>query len=76
VFEGAAQALGLPQRRVDEFDTLRDWRNRKYRAGKLSTVAEVEEAIALVMPFQSDIADWFAKRHPDMLKQGLTGGTP
>jgi hypothetical protein len=74
VFEGAAQALSLSQRRVDELDTLRDWRNRKYRAGKLSTPAEVEEAIALVLPFLADVAAWFAAQHPDMLKQGLAGG--
>jgi hypothetical protein len=55
---------------------LRDWRKRKYRAGKRSTAAEVEEAIALVMPFQVDIANWFAKRHAEMLKRGLTGSAP
>ena len=76
VFEGAAQAMGLSQARFDELDALRDWRNRKYRAGQFSTLAEVEEAIALVTPFQAAMAAWFAKQHPVLMKQGLgSGGT-
>jgi hypothetical protein len=75
VFEGAAQAMGLTQRRVDELDTLRDWRNRKYRAGKFSTPEEVDEAIALVTPFQADVAAWFAAQHPRLMKQGMGGAT-
>lgn len=71
VLEGAAQAVGLGQNRFDELDALRDWRNRKYRAGQFSTVEEVNEAIALVMPFQADVAAWFALRHPALLKGGL-----
>lgn len=55
VFEGVAQAMGLSQRRFDELDALRDWRNRKYHAGQFSALAEVEEAIALVTPFQGDM---------------------
>ena len=74
VFEGAAQAVGLGQSRFDEIDALRDWRNRKYRAGQFSTIAEVTEAIALVTPFQADVATWFATEHPTLLKQGLSGG--
>jgi hypothetical protein len=74
VFEGAAQAVGLGQSRFDEIDALRDWRNRKYRAGQFSTIAEVTEAIALVTPFQADVASWFANQHPTLLKQGLAGG--
>lgn len=74
VFEGAAQAMGLGQGRFDELDALRDWRNRKYRAGQFSTVAEVEEAIALVTPFQAAVAGWFANQHPVLLKQGIAGG--
>src|SRR5690606_20354816 len=50
VLEGAAQAVGLGQARYDELDALRDWRNRKYRAGQFSTIEEVNEAIALVKP--------------------------
>lgn len=71
VFEGAAQAMGLSQARFDELDALRDWRNRKYRAGQFSTLAEVEEAIALVTPFQAAMAAWFAKQHAVLMKQGL-----
>jgi hypothetical protein len=71
VFKGAAQAMGLGQGRVDELDTLRDWRNRKYRAGKFSTLAEVDEAIALVTPFQAHVAAWFAQHHATLLKQGM-----
>lgn len=73
VLQGAAQAIGLGQARYDELDTLRDWRNRKYRAGRFSTPAEVEEAIDLVTPFQADVATWFASRHASLLKQGLAG---
>jgi hypothetical protein len=73
VFEGAAQAMGLGQNRYDELDALRDWRNRKYRAGQFSTLAEVEEAIALVKPFQADMATWFANQHAVLMKRGLGG---
>jgi hypothetical protein len=73
VFEGAAQAMGLGQNRYDELDALRDWRNRKYRAGQFSTAAEVEEAIALVKPFQADMAIWFANQHAVLMKRGLGG---
>jgi hypothetical protein len=74
VFEGAAHAMGLGQNRYDELDALRDWRNRKYRAGQFSTPAEVEEAIALVKPFQAGMAIWFASQHAVLMKQGLGGG--
>ena len=74
VFEGAAQAMGLSQSRYDELDALRDWRNRKYRAGQFSIAAEVEEAIALVKPFQADMAIWFAGQHAVLMKQGFGGG--
>lgn len=74
VFEGAAEAIGLTQARFDELDALRDWRNRKYRAGQFSTVDEVNEAIALVTPFQADVAAWFAARHSTLMKQGIAGG--
>ena len=68
---GAAQAIGLGQGRLDELDTLRDWRNRKYRAGQLSTEAEVAEAIGWVRPFLDEVAAWFARQHPVLMKQGL-----
>lgn len=71
VFEGALQAVGLAQRRFDELDALRDWRNRKYRAGQFSTAGEVDEAIALVSPFQADVAAWFNRQHGALMKQGL-----
>jgi hypothetical protein len=73
VFEGAAQAIGLGQGRFDELDALRDWRNRKYRAGQFSTINEVNEAIALVTPFQADVAAWFANQHPALMKRGMGG---
>ncbi len=69
--EGAAQAVGLGQKRLDDLDALRDWRNRKYRAGQLATVAEVNEAIALVRPFLADVATWFQAHHADLIKRGL-----
>ncbi len=75
VFEGAAQAMGLGQSRFDELDSLREWRNRKYRAGQFSTAAEVDEGIALVKPFLVDAANWFATQHPVLMKQGMAGGT-
>lgn len=72
VLEGAAQAVGLGQHRFDALDALRDWRIRKYRAGQFSTVAEVNEAIALVKPFQADVAAWFASRHSTLMMQGMS----
>lgn len=74
VFEGAAQAIGLSEGRHDELDTLRDWRNRKYRAGQFSSDAEVDEAIGWVKPFLADVAAWFARQHAVLMKQGLGGG--
>lgn len=74
VLEGAAQAVGLGQARFDELDTLRDWRNRKYRAGQLMTVQEVDEAIAWVKPFLAEVAAWFAAHHATLMKQGLALG--
>jgi hypothetical protein len=72
--EGAVQAIHLSQRRHDELDALREWRNRKYRAGELSTSQEVEEAIALVTPFQQDVAKWFASAYPGLIKRGMSTG--
>jgi len=73
VLQGATQAVGLGQMRFDELDALRDWRNRKYRAGQFTTIEEVDEAIALVTPFQADVAAWFASRHSNLMKQGAQG---
>ena len=70
-FEGAAHAAGLGQARVDALDALRDWRNRKYRAGLVSTAEEATEAVALAAPYLADVAAWFAATHPALLKQGL-----
>lgn len=70
--EGAVRAVNLGQGRSDELDALREWRNRKYRAGQLSTPQEVDEAIALVTPFQQDVATWFASAHPALIKQGMS----
>ena len=42
VLEGTAAAIGLSQSRLDELDTLRDWRNRKYRAGFNVETKELE----------------------------------
>lgn len=53
--EGAAAAIGLSQSRLDELDTLRDWRNREYRAGFNVEPEELGEAIAWVSPF---LATW------------------
>lgn len=74
VLEGTAQAMGMSQGRFDELDALRNWRNRKYRAGQFSKAEEVEEAIAMVTPFQADVAHWFADQHPVLMKQGMGGG--
>ncbi|HSW04189.1 hypothetical protein [Aquabacterium sp.] len=70
-FEGAAHAVGLGQARFDTLDALRDWRNRKYRAGLVSTADEAREAVALAEPWLADVATWFAAAHPALLKQGL-----
>jgi len=76
VFEGAAHALGLGQGRFDQIDALRDWRNRKYRAGQFTTVEEVNEAIVLVRPFQAEAAEWFERKHPTLIKQGMGSQEP
>ena len=73
VLQGTVQAVGLSQTRFDELDAMRDWRNRKYRAGQFSTIEEVNEAVALVRPFQADVATWFASRHSILMKQGARG---
>lgn len=70
-FEGAATAIGLGQARFDALDALRDWRNRKYRAGLVSTAEEASESVALVEPYLGDVAAWFAATCPALLKQGL-----
>ena len=70
-FEGAAQASGLGQARFDALDALRDWRNRKYRAGLVSTAEEATEAVALAEPYLADVAAWFATAYPALPKQGL-----
>ena len=70
--EGAAQALGLSVNNYDELDTLRDWRNRKYRAGYSVLPDELAEAIDLVKPFLKSVADWFYLQHAPLLKRGMT----
>jgi hypothetical protein len=70
--EGAAQALGLSVNNYDELDTLRDWRNRKYRAGYSVLPDELAEAIELVEPFLKTVADWFYQQHAPLLKRGMT----
>lgn len=71
VLEGTAAAIGLSQSRLDELDTLRDWRNRKYRAGFNVETMELEEAIAWVSPFLDDVAAWFKRQQASLIKQGL-----
>ncbi len=69
VLEGAAQAVGLTQHQFDELDTLRDWRNRKYRAAFKVEVDEVEEGIAIAAPFLEKVGDWFATNRVMLLKR-------
>lgn len=71
VLEGTVQALGLSEPRHDELDTLRDWRNRKYRAGYKMEVAEVDEALQWVAPFLGEVAHWFQQHHSKLMKQGM-----
>ena len=71
VLEGAVQALGLGISRHDELDTLRDWRNRKYRAGFVVEKTELDEALRWVTPFLADVAHWFGEHHSKLMKQGL-----
>ncbi|MBC7701787.1 hypothetical protein [Aquabacterium sp.] len=71
VLEGTVQALGLSEPRHDELDTLRDWRNRKYRAGFAVHASEVEEALQWVAPFLTEVAHWFHEQHSKLMKQGL-----
>lgn len=70
-FEGAARAVGLGQSRFDALDALRDWRNRKYRAGFVSTAEEATEAVTLAEPYLIDVAAWFAATHSALMRQGL-----
>lgn len=71
VLEGTATAVGLSQSRLDELDTLRDWRNRKYRAGFSVDPGELDEAIAWVSPFLDEVGRWFQREHSELVKQGL-----
>lgn len=71
VLEGTAAAIGLSQFRLDELDTLRDWRNRKYRAGFKVEPEELVEAIAWVAPFLDEVGRWFQGQHAALVKQGL-----
>jgi tellurite resistance protein len=71
VLEGTAAALGLAQSRLDELDTLRDWRNRKYRAGFNVEAEELAEAIAWVEPFLEEVGRWFKREKAALVKQGL-----
>lgn len=72
VLEGTAAAIGLSQSRLDELDTLRDWRNRKYRAGFSVEPGELDEAIAWVEPFLNEVGRWFQGQHGALVKQGLS----
>ena len=69
--EGAAQAVALSMSRYDELDTLRDWRNRKYRAGYEVQPDELTEALGWVEPFLNGVAQWFAEHHPTLMTRGL-----
>ena len=69
--EGAAQAVALSMSHYDELDTLRDWRNRKYRAGYEVQADELNEALGWVEPFLSGVAQWFAERHATLMARGL-----
>lgn len=71
VLEGAAHAVGLGQLRYDELDTLRDWRNRKYRAGFVVDPKELDEALAWAVPFLEDVAQWFQQHHARLMQQGM-----
>lgn len=71
VLEGACQALGLSEARFDELDTLRDWRNRKYRAGHAVDDAELQEALDWVEPFLTEGAEWFGRQHRDLMQRGM-----
>jgi hypothetical protein len=71
VLEGTAVAVGLTQRQLDELDTLRDWRNRKYRAGFSVGPEELDEAVAWVSPFLDQVGQWFKREKAALVKQGL-----
>lgn len=71
VLEGTASSIGLTQARMDELDTLRDWRNRKYRAGFNVDPEELDEAIAWVSPFLDAVGRWFKREKAALVKQGL-----
>lgn len=71
VLEGACHALALGDVRFDELDILRDWRNRKYRAGFTVEDSELEEALEWVIAFLSDVARWYESEHRELLRRGL-----
>jgi hypothetical protein len=63
--------LALGEARFDELDILRDWRNRKYRAGFTVEDSELEEALEWVVAFLSDVARWYEEHHRELLRRGL-----
>lgn len=71
VLEGAAQCFSLTEHQFDELDTLREWRNRKYRAAFKVEPHEVDEAIEIAEPFLAKVAEWFASNHVKLLRQGV-----
>ncbi len=69
--EGAAHALAIGERRFDELDILRDWRNRKYRPGYVVETEELNEALDWVAPFLTDVATWFDRQHRGLIQRGV-----
>ena len=74
VIEGAARALGLTMHQHDELDTLREWRNRKYRGGFKVEPTEVDEAITIAAPFLEKVGQWFATKHLALIKRAAGQG--
>jgi len=61
--ESLSDTLGIPNDRVDYFQTLRDLRNKDlYTGGIHVTIRQAEEAIAEAQALRSDLERWLAER--------------
>jgi len=61
--ESLSDTLGIPNDRVDYFQTLRDLRNKDlYTGGIHVTVRQAEEAIAEAQALRSDLKLWLGER--------------
>jgi hypothetical protein len=64
--ESLSDTLGIPDDRVDYFQTLRDLRNKDlYTGGIHVTVRQAEEAMAEAQSLRSELERWLSEREAD-----------